>query len=284
MLLQQRCFAAQSTQDIGWPRQISKNGAQLIYYQPQIKEWNNYKELTAELAFSLTPGGGKAVRGVASVHAFSSNNKETRTVTIENIVATSVRFSGVDAGASGPLEELFRQLLPGGGEPISLDRLLSELDRSKSIGRPVAVNNDPPPIFYSAKPAILLVVDGKPVQAPIENTNLEFIVNTNWDLFFEKSKSYYLLDQNNWLTAPALNGPWSRTQTLPKDMVKLPANENWTEVKKMIPPPQSSGAIPQVIFSNVPAELLLFKGEPIYTRISGTSLLYAGQYRQRRLH
>lgn len=29
------------TQDIGWPRQVSRNGAVLVYYQPQIDEWED---------------------------------------------------------------------------------------------------------------------------------------------------------------------------------------------------------------------------------------------------
>src|SRR5437868_12137799 len=48
-----------AAQDIGWPRQVSKNGAELIYYQPQIDEWKDYKELSGRAAFSLTPKGGK---------------------------------------------------------------------------------------------------------------------------------------------------------------------------------------------------------------------------------
>ena len=40
-----------ATQDIGWPRQVSKDGAALVYYQPQIDEWKDYKELIARAAF-----------------------------------------------------------------------------------------------------------------------------------------------------------------------------------------------------------------------------------------
>jgi hypothetical protein len=62
---------AQSTpnQDFGWPRQIAKEGSTLIYYQPQIDDWKDYKDLTCELAFSLTPKGSWQVLGVASMEA-----------------------------------------------------------------------------------------------------------------------------------------------------------------------------------------------------------------------
>ena len=283
VLLQQLCFGAQQNpagsaapRDIGWPRQVSKDGAQLVYYQPQVDDWKNYKELTGRMAFSLTPKGGQAVHGVASLHAITSVDKTSHIALLQNITATSVRFPSLDTAAAGSMEQLFRLLLPGEGEPISVERLIADLDHSKSATTPVAVKNDPPPIFYSPKPAILLVVDGKPVLGPIEKTDLQFVVNTNWDLFFEKSnKQYYLLADKVWLVAGELSGPWKPSQNLPKDMAKLPANENWTDVKKMIPPPPPSGAAPQVFFSGVPAELLLFKGAPVYSPIAGTRLVYA---------
>jgi hypothetical protein len=266
---------ATPTHDIGWPRQVSKNGAVLVYYQPQIDEWRDYKELTGRMAFSLTPSGGKAVLGVADLKAGTMVDKETHTVFFRDISATSVRFPSLDDNAAKPMEQLFRSLLPTGGEPISVERIMADLEQSKVEAKPVPVKNDPPQIFYSAGPAILLNVQGQPVLAPIEKTDLQFVVNTNWDLFFDKSqKRYYLLNERMWLTAQDLKGPWTPTQTLPKDMAKLPTGQNFDDVKKMVPPPPPSGVVPQVFFSTVPAELILFKGAPVYSRITGTHLLY----------
>jgi hypothetical protein len=75
-------------------------------------------------------------------------------------------------------------------------------------------------------------------------------------------------------TAQDLKGPWTPTIALPKDMAKLPAGQNFDDVKKTAPPPPPSGTVPQVFFSTVPAELILFNGAPVYSRISGTRLLY----------
>src|SRR5262249_37426650 len=82
---------------------------------------------------------------------------------------------------------------------------------------PVALKNDPPTIFSSTKPAILLIVEGDPVLSPIEGTNLASVINTNWDLFQETTtKRYYLLYSTGWLTASDLTGPWTTTQTVPR--------------------------------------------------------------------
>jgi len=263
------------TQDIGWPRQVSKNGAVLVYYQPQVDEWNDYKELTARMAFSLTPSGGKTVLGVADFHANTLVDKDTHTVFFRDITATSVRFPSLDSATASQMEQLFRSLMPTGGEPISVERVMADLQRTKVEAKPVALKNDPPQIFYSAGPAILLMVQGQPVMAPIEKTDLQFVVNTNWDVFFDKSqKRYYLLEEGMWLTAPDLKGPWTPATKLPKDMSKLPAGQNFDDVKKMVPLHPPSGPVPMVFYSTVPAELIQFKGAPIYSRISGTHLLY----------
>jgi hypothetical protein len=140
------------------------------------------------------------------------------------------------------------------------------------------VKNDPPKIFVSEGPAILLLTDGKPVRSPIKKTKLEFVVNTNWDLFFDKSSSkYYLLHGKQWLTARDLNGPWAVTHELPKDMSKLPSegNENWADVKQAIPPPAGNSVAPKVLYSDMPAELIAFKGKPVFSKIPGTELVYA---------
>jgi hypothetical protein len=123
---------------------------------------------------------------------------------------------------------------------------------------------------------VLLLVDDKEVRAPIEKTKLEFVVNANWTVLFDTDgKKYYLLNGKQWLTAAALEGPWTVAAQLPKEMEKLPADQNWEEVKKAIPPQGPAGAPPVVFFSSVPAEVIEFKGAPVYAKIPGTQLTYA---------
>lgn len=264
-----------SLQDIGWPRQVEKDGATLLYYQPQVDEWEDYKVIQARVAFSLTQNDGKQSLGVASIKSHTLVDKETRTAFLQDIICEGVRFPSADPAASKELEKLFRELMPKGGETISVDRVMADLQHGKPPVKTVAVNNDPPKIFSSDKPAILLQVDGEPVLAPIEKTDLQFVVNTNWDLFYEESKeTYYLLTDKTWLTSKDLAGPWTKASNLPRSFRKLPEGEHFDEVKKMVPPPASAEA-PVVFYVKEPAELILLEGEPTYEAIPGTQLLYA---------
>ena len=264
-------------EDIGWPREITQNGARIVYYQPQVDQWSDYRTLDARMAISVTPAGGKPTPGVVSIQARTDANKETRTVVISNIKLVDTRFPSVDTATDAKLDQLVRTFFkPDNTMTISLDRLTAEAEEGKVSGPAVKVDNNPPKIFVSRLPTVLLLVDNKEVRAPIEKTKLEFVVNANWTVLFDTAgKKYYLLNGKQWLTAAKLEGPWTVTAQLPKEMNKLPADQNWAEVKKAIPPQGPAGPAPTVFFSNVPAEVIEFKGAPIYAKIPGTQLTYA---------
>jgi len=270
--------AAGFGQDLGWPREKSNASGTLIYYQPQIDEWKDFRRLEARMAISLRPVGGQPTLGVVSFRARTDANLDTRNVFVSRLEIISVRFPSLDAAQDAAMEPLVRNfLLPSGTLNINLDRLLAELDEAKHGSAPaVAVRNDPPKIFAAYDKAILLLVDGEPVRAPIEKTSLEYVVNTNWNVFFAKDEAkYYLLNERQWLTSTALDGPWKVTSKLPKAMASLPNQPNWADVKKAMPPVSGTGAAPKVFYSNTPAEIMLFKGQPKFSAIPNTHLSYA---------
>ena len=263
-------------QDPGWPREATVGGARLVYYQPQVDDWQSFKNLDFRLAVSLTPAGGKAVVGVVSVHALTDVDVDTRTVLIHDLTISETRFPSLEAEAAAPMDQLMRTFLaPDKTVTISLDRLVASVNKPDSVVG-VDVNNDPPPIFVSYGPAILVQVEGQPILAAIPETSLEFVVNANWPLFWDKAQSaFYLFTEIQWLAAPQLGGPWVFTRTLPKDMSKLVRDPQWAALKKAVPPPAAKSAVPKVFFSDQPAEVIVFTGQPVYRTIPGTELVYA---------
>jgi hypothetical protein len=93
------------------------------------------------------------------------------------------------------MEELMKSAFPGKPITVSLDRLIASVQASQEKAKPVSIKTDPPPIFVSTEPAILLPVPDKPALAPIKGVDLKFVLNTSWDLFFAPTESrYYLLN------------------------------------------------------------------------------------------
>src|SRR5262249_6799757 len=114
-----------------------------------------------------------------------------------------------------------------------------------------------------------------PKLQPVKDTPLMFAINTNWDMFYEPGTSqYFLLNEQAWLTtADPLNGPWTPVKSLPGSFSKLPDDPNWADAKKAIPGKPAT-RIPGVFTSTEPAEMILVDGEPTYSPVPGTKLLY----------
>jgi hypothetical protein len=265
-------------QDQGWPRTITKPGGTLVLYQPQVDDWKNYEQVDLRMAFTITPTGGKQHVGVLTGQLQTATNFDDRTVVLSNPQVKELYFPSLDAATTAQMDQLVRSFLnPAFTTTISVDRLAASVKKAKTTPPTASLNNQPPAIFISMKPAILLLVNGTPTMAPIANSNIQFVVNANWPLFTQQGSSgYYLFDSKGWLTASSLQGPWTPTSNLPSGMSQVPQNQNFTDLQKFIPPPPGSAAsYPVVYYSATPAEIVVFGGQPQWAAIPGTQLSYA---------
>src|SRR5213596_1096365 len=202
--------------DPGWPRAKTSNGNRLIVYQPRVDDWKNFQDLTWRIAVSLTPKGGKEVVGVVEMKGNTAVDNVNKVVVITNPEITGTYFPSLDPGAKEKMEQLFKSFVPP-TISISLHRLIASVPMQQAPAG-VQLNNEPPKIFVGYRPSILLSVDGEPVLSEVPKTNLKFVVNTQWPLFFDgQSSSYYVPVGQQWLTANSLNGQWSPTKKLPGD-------------------------------------------------------------------
>ena len=266
--------SSQST-DSSWPREKYSNGTRLIIYQPQVDDWKNFQDLSWRMAISLTPKSGKTVLGVVEMKGNTNIDNVAKLVDITNPQITGTYFPSLDNATKEKMDQLFKTFVPPTFS-ISLHSLIASTPK-KEAPAGVQLNNDPPKIFVGYRPSILLSVNGEPVLSVVPNTNLQFVVNTQWPLFFDESGStYYLAVGQQWLTANKLDGQWSATKQLPPEMSKVPQDKQWSALKKFIPPTANTkGVTPDVFYSDKPAEIILFDGQPVYAQIPDTQLEYA---------
>ncbi len=213
--------------------------------------------------------------GVAEIEARTLVDQTTRTVKVFS-TKREVRFTGVSPEEEKSLRAAVDAIRPPEQLiTVSLDRVLPCLDpETAGVQKKVDVNIDPPKIFYSNKPAVLVIFMGEPQFKPVvaADPDLMFALNTNWDVFYQPStKSFYLLNEDHWLTATSAEGPWTVATKLPDKLNNLPADDNWAEIRKHIPGKKSDVA-EHVYASKQPAELLLTEGDPDYKPIPGTKL------------
>jgi len=266
--------ASEVPKDLGWPRLYTDGKATIAIHQPQVDDWKDFNVLEARSAIEIQPDKG-AKKEIAAVHWKSQTDTsiENRTVVMERPEIVSFRIPGETEEKIQQLRGLTEKLLPAKTDVIALDRVLAYLDPSRVRAREVKVSTEPPPIMVSTKPAILLMTDGPPIMGSIQGTKLKYVVNTNWDLIREDD-DYYLLNSSQWLKSEDLKGPWKFTGKLPKDFQKIPADENWADVRKALNPekPDTKAEAPWVYVSERPAELILIQGEPRLRPIPNTNL------------
>jgi hypothetical protein len=266
-------------QDPGWPRQLTNNGSILILYTPQVADWNQYETIDFRMAFSLTPYQGKQVVGVIYINATTNVDTYNHMVSINNMNITDVHFPGMDDATAATLGQTVRTFIDVTKTVnVSMERIVACTPKKQNATQTVSVKNDPPTIFVSNTPAILLQLEGQPGITDATPGGIQYVFNANWPVFFDKSSSaYFLFDNSEWQKATQLGGPWTFTSKLPSSLKDLAKNDNWkTLLKSAVPAPgKASASMPKIFYTETPAEIILFQGPPVYSTIPGTGLKYA---------
>jgi hypothetical protein len=261
--------------DPEWPREYTNDKGRLVLYQPQVTSWDDFSRLDARIALAFAPTGTTSPSlGTVSVSARTDTNLEDHSVRIYDIRVLEGNFPTLDESGSERLIQEVLSVLPE-ESVVELERIVANLERFKSQERETDLKVEPPVIFVSTQPAILVLLDGKPLMSPIEDNELKFAVNTNWDLF-ELNGTYYLRNDDSWIKSEDLGGPWIPAGKLPKSFKKLPKKDpNWAEVRKNLPGRKiTTDDVPAVYVSEAPAELILLDSEPTFSMVAGTKLLW----------
>jgi hypothetical protein len=270
---------ASTTVNVGWPRTyMTPSGGSIRLYAPQVSSWEDQRHMTAYAAVSyLAPGAGKAALGTVKVEAETKVSVGERLVNFAPLKITESSFSTLSKEQTREVVSQIIKAIPKEERVIALDRVLSNIDASLITPKQVeGIKSDPPTIFFSKKPAILVNFDGEPIWSPIKDNDLKFAINTNWDIFqYSPNNTYYLRNYTTWLKALNVKGPWEPAGKLPESFNKLPADENFKDVKANLPGKTlSADKVPTVFVNFKPAELILLQGEPKYVLVPGTELLW----------
>lgn len=261
-----------------WPRVYQVGGAEVAIYMPQILEWDDFRHLKGTSAIGVKlEGSGEASFGAVAIDADTVADFDRATVSVGERKFTNFRFPELDAAGAAKAEALVRSVLtPDSPMEMPLAAVTAALDREGTTLADTAVSFEPPPIFYSDSPAVLVTFIGEPKLEAVDSNDpgLLFAVNTNWDVLFNGGE-YYLLADNQWLvTKDVIKGPWASAKAVPASFKQLPDDANWSEVKARLDLPPAGAPAPRVFASDRPAEIVVTTGKPQLVPISGTSLMY----------
>jgi hypothetical protein len=249
--------------DTGWPRTVTLKSGTAVWYQPQVESWIDQKHIVGWSAVSYQPTGAKEpALGTIKIEG------PTEVALDERVVGLDLRITEYNFKSLSPeqVKTLVAdvQALPRRERVLDLDRLLAYVEDSPLQQKSIeGIKADPPRVFWAQAPAALVNLDGDPIWSPVKDVDLKYAVNTNWDLFeHAPSKTIYLRYNDSWLQSAAIEGPWTAVKgKLPDSFSKLPADDNWADVRAALPGKTlASRAMPRRFASTQPAELILLDG------------------------
>src|SRR5215510_2346555 len=265
-----------------WPRQVKLPTATLLIYQPQVESWTG-NVLTFRSAVAVRPVHSKdEIFGVIWATARTQVDRVSRIVALEDFKVTRSNFPTLPDRGSAYITALQAKMAPS-ERTIALDRLEASLAASGAM-KPITfpVNNDPPRIIVSQTPAILVTIDGQPVMRPVRGSRFDRVINTRALILRESGEStYYLHVYNGWLYAGSLESSWFQPFVFPPGIDQVAARLARSGTVDLLdggnvkPPLSLAASVPTIYVSETPAELIVFKGEPAFTTIEGTTLNWA---------
>ena len=145
--------------------------------------------------------------------------------------------------------------------------------------------NKKPEIIVSYEPAELIVSDGEPQYALIEENGLLYLSNSDSDVFMEVgSQQHYVVLSGRWFRARSLTGPWQYVpaDNLPKVFAEIPPGSSKDHVLAHIPGTMQAkeaildATIPQTEKVERSRTIdVTYDGSPEFVVIDGTGMAYA---------
>ena len=255
-----------------WPKEIKKNGTEVVLYQPQLESLKG-NILEGRMALSVTPKDESIIFGALWFKARLLTDYDERTAVLEKVDITKIHFPDFEDTAK---IERFTKLLTEEIESwdivMSLDRILAGLEDTENMNKLTGkLNNDPPDIYFRTEPAVLISIDGEPIIKDIEGEDFKYVVNTPF-FIIEKKNKYYIKGGKFWYVSGNVTSGYEETTKVPSDIDKfaqnnLPDNELDSISENM-------KTAPELIVVTKPSELISTDGKQEYAAIDGTKLLF----------
>ena len=252
-----------------WPKQIELDDFTLTFYQPEPERYEGNR-LDARAAFSVYDGEHLPVFGAIWFTCRVQTDTKSNEVHFTDIQVVNANFPEAKAENIERLQLLIAEASQGWHFNSDLHRFFEEI-QTININNEYSedLRNNPPKIYYSKEPAVLVFIDGDPILANISGSELyQYVVNT--PQFIVKSSSdqqFYLKGGNWWYTSTDPTGTWKPIETPPSHIRQLAEKATELKVKSNTEDKNGPGKQPKLIVTKEPAELIQTMGEPEINQI-----------------
>jgi hypothetical protein len=263
-----------------WPKMINTaNGTQIKVYQPEPESFKGNTLMFRSAISILENGSNDPVFGAFWGTAKVETDRDNRTLVFNKLDVTSIRIPAIEGQDTiDYIDDALESQFPNAAGAISLDAIVATLNQNQQENKiSQGISNKPPKVIFVTKPSMLVLIDGDPKLQNNKDLNLEMVVNTPFTIVKNNDGRFYLYGSKHWYVSNSATGPYDYTNGQVPDNIR--------SVEKMISKAQNNGndnnknsadpnVIPDIIVSTSPTELIQSNGEPNFTPIQGTNLLY----------
>lgn len=257
-----------------WPKSFTAQDGKLIkVYQWQPESFSN-GTLQANAAISVTEKG-KSEPSFGMVWLTASTFTNGQQVTVDKVEVNAVKLP--DAESDEQLSVLQADIANGlSNQSISIaqteinNALQANQEEQKTANQ---INNKAPKIIYSDKPSLLVVMDGAPRLQQNSRWGMETVINTPFTILKNRN-TFFLFGGKHWYAAPSATGPYRITTNVPADLEKIQSEIAQANSDNNAQQEEQDFVISNIIVTTDPAELLQSNGEPDFSPIPQTNLLY----------
>jgi hypothetical protein len=199
--------------DTGWPRTVVLRSGTAVWYQPQIESWASQKKMIGWSAVSYQPTGAKEpALGTIKLEAATQVSLDERVVRLDFDI-TEFNFKTL---APEQVKTLVAdvQALPQNQRVLDLDRVLAYVNNSPLQPKNAeGIKADPPTIYSSTTPAILVNLDGDPIWSSVKDLDLRSPGHGSPSISFPRASRSCLPTTTGRMSRPPCPARSSRART-----------------------------------------------------------------------
>ena len=264
---------SQINTDLNWPREIEKNNYLITLYQPQLENLEG-NDLSGRMALSVKNRSNKDISfGALWFKVNLETDRSTRIAVLRDLNITKIKFPDIENENNlNRLNAVITENIKSAEISVSIDHIVANLESVQEENALVdELKNTPPDIYLRKSPTVLVFIDGDPKMKTVENSSLEYVVNTPFFIVKDRG-NYYLKGENHWYRNDEIvSNDWATVSTVPKDVSQL-AKQRFSEEKENTK--EFSETPPDIIVVTKPSELVVTNGDFDYKPIKDTALLY----------
>ena len=252
-----------------WPKDIKSGDYIITLYNPENESYLDNK-LISNIAFAIKKEGNEPIFGMLWTTSILDVDRATRMASLASIKIDEVKLPDeISNENKDAFEILINNEIPKWNIEFPLDEFLQELN--EVTVNTSELNNEAPTILFSNEPAVLILIDGEPKLKDAES-GYELVENSDSFIIKDiKSNTYYLKGGEFWYTAKQALGPWESIDKVPSKIKKIAKKAETNDEDSN---DDYTGEAPKIIVANPPSELIVFDGEPKFTPLQKTNLLF----------